>query len=120
MAFIDQHAVGQDAVFKTKIEVAIFKVASLIQGEGIEFAPGEFYSGKQWNKRGALAAKVILGGGPVVASDGSVVASWIDLFAIAVPSTNATITLTSDDADIEFQVTALWDDMAGVTGEDLQ
>ena len=113
-AFEDQYAVAQDPGFQTKIEVAILKVASLIQGEGIGGL-----TGKQWDKRAALARDVILGGGPHVAADGTVVVSWVEQFAIVVPSTNASITLLSPDNDIEFQVTAVWDDMAGVTGRDL-
>ena len=110
MAFTDQHAVGQDPTFQTKVEVAILKVASLIQGEAIGVL-----TGKQWDKRATLAAAVILGGGPVAGG-----ASWVDQFSIVVPSTNASITLTSTDADIEFQVTAVWDDMAGITGRELE
>lgn len=114
MAFTDQYAVGQNAVFKNQIEVAILKVASLIQGETI----GSL-TGKQWDKRANLAASVILGGGPVIATDGTVIVSWVDQFGKVVPSTNSTITLASSDNDIEFQVTAVWDDVAGVTGRDL-
>jgi len=113
MAFTDQHAVGQDPTFQTRIEVAILKVASLIQGEVIGAN-----TGKQWDKRARLAEAVALGGGPLVAVDGTVIVSWVAQFSIVVPSTNSTITLASLDADIEFQVTAVWDDMAGVTGRD--
>lgn len=114
MSFTDQYAVGQDPTFKTKIEVGILKVAGQIQGEG-----KSTLTQAQWRKRAVLAESVIRGGGPVIAVDGTVIVSWVDQFSIVVPSANATITLSSSDADIEFQITASWDDVAGVTGEDL-
>jgi len=115
VSFTDQYAVGQDPTFKTKVEVGILKVAGQVQGEAMAAM-----TQAQWRKRASLAQNVILGGGPLIAADGTVIVSWVDQFSIVVPSANATITLASSDADIEFQIAASWDDMAGVTGEDLQ
>ena len=77
MSFTDQYAVGQDATFKTKIEVGILKVAGQVQGEN-----QSTLTQAQWRKRAILAESVILGGGSVIAVDGTIIVSWVDQFSI--------------------------------------
>ena len=101
--FTDSFTASNDSIFRGKITACIAKVASTIAGE----AKG-VNTEIQWRKRGELAADVLRNP-----------SGWLDQFAIATPATNATIDTSSTDGDIEFQVTAIWDDMAGVTGEDL-
>lgn len=127
MAFLDQWklamctAVGGNCVqgdvdvttpFRARVQQAMAKVALDIQGE----TPSA--SSAVDLKRAALAVNVMsvqLVGDPPQATSG--LDLWLDTFALAVTS-NVTITGSSTDADIEFQVTAVWNDLAGVTGRD--
>ena len=102
MGFKEQYDLSQSSDFRSKIRVAIAKVATIVQGE----AQGAMQIA-EWNKRGALATAVL-----------NEPDQWVHPFAIAVV-TNAAITGTSTDADLEFQVTAVWSDMAGVLGSEL-
>lgn len=102
MSFETQADLAVDAIFLKKIRVAMAKVAILIAGETQSALTPE-----QWDKRQALATAVL--------NDPDV---WEAEFAIATV-TNEAITGSSLDSDIEFQVTAQWDDMAGVTGRNL-
>jgi len=120
MAFLDQHNLAiDDGVdtnapdFRKRVRLAMHKVATQIQGEA-----KSSLTLQQWQKRGQLATVIL--GIFQVSSSSTVAASeaWLDAFALSVTQ-NATITSASLDSDIEFQVTAIWDDVAGVTGQDL-
>ena len=102
MSFETQYDLSIDAIFLKKIRVAIATVAVLIAGEAVGSNTVE-----QWAKRGQLAINVLQN--PT---------KWEAQFSIATV-TNAVITSSSTDADIQFQVSAEWDDMAGVTGKNL-
>ena len=98
--------------FRSRVQQAMVKVATDIQGEAPTASPATD------NKRAALADNVLgtqVVGEPPVGMSGSEL--WLDTFALAVTS-NATITSASSDNDIEFQITAVWNDIAGVTGRD--
>ena len=119
MGFLEQHNLAiegtdPDAIdFRKRVRLAVHKAATLIQGEAQATLTLE-----QWQKRGRLATTVL---GVVTDESGNTIAAsevWLDSFALSV-TTNATIVSTSTDADIEFQVSAVWDDIAGVSGKDL-
>ena len=98
--------------FRARVQQAMVKVAIDIQGEAPTASPNTD------NKRAALATNVLgvqFAGDPPVAKSGADI--WLDTFTLAVTS-NATITSASTDGDIEFQITAVWNDIAGVTGRD--
>jgi len=102
MGFTEQAALAVTSTFQDKVEVAMIKVALMIQGEARTTK-----TRAQWRKRGDLAKAVTDDPG-----------AWKVNFSWATV-TNAAITGASTDADIEFQVTSEWDDLAGVLGEDL-
>ena len=128
MAFLDQWklamctTVGGNCIqadvddtvpFRARVELAMVKVATQVQGE-----PIGTLTARQWTKRATLATNVL---SVQTFENGTCLPGsqiWLDTFCLAV-TTNATITAASTDADIEFQVTAVWDDVAGVTGNDL-
>jgi hypothetical protein len=100
--FVDSTTTPDAADFRRRVQVAMSKVALSVAGE-----PQDTMKYDQWLKRGELATNVLRDS-----------LAWLDAFALATV-TNASITATSLDSDIEFQVTAEWDDIAGVTGRDL-
>ena len=116
MAFLEQYnlaiADGADPDapdFRKRVRLAMHKVATMIQGEA-----QSSLTLQQWQKRGQLATTIL---GILQNTASTTVAAsevWIDAFALSVTQ-NATITSASLDSDIEFQVTAIWDDVAGVT-----
>lgn len=116
--FADQQAMTQDANFRNVVKIAMAKVASQIQGESMGGM-----TDAQWRKRAALATNVL---SAIVDPAGNIKTGldiWLESFAY-VTAQNATIGDTvipwaGLDSDIEFQVTAIWDDVAGVTGVDL-
>lgn len=122
MALLDQHKLAifvdvtetPDATdFRRRVQVAMHKTAVAVQGEA-----QSALTLQQWQKRAALATTIL---GTVADADGALVAAssaWLDAFALGVV-TNASITAASTDNDIEFQVAAIWDDVAGITGQDL-
>ena len=119
--FSDQYAMSQDTAFRNDLKIAMAKVALQVQGEAISAGP---YTDAQWRKRAALATNVL---GVQFDQNGVAVPGidlWIDSFAFAVAQNatigDQTVPWNGLDADMEFQVTAIWDDMAGVTGVDLQ
>ena len=104
--------------FRHQVQNGMARVAKQVQGEGLST-----FTSVQWTKRAELATNVLSihfvddGTGKTVARPGTEV--WLDVFADAVAEV-ATATPTSTDADIEFLITAAWDDIAGVRGRDLQ
>ena len=97
MAFTDQYTLSQDAVFQGRVKVAMAKVAVAVVGE----AKGA-QDFRDWRKRHALGVAIL--------NDPD---SYVDKFVMATV-TNAAITGASKDGDIEFQVTAVYPDIAGV------
>lgn len=97
MAFIDQYDLSQDtASFQKKVAIAMAKTAVAIVGEA---SSG---NGNTDKKRHDLGVDVLRNPD-----------NWIDQFSRAVV-TNATISATSTDSEIENQVIAVWNDIAGV------
>ena len=115
MSFLQQNITANDATFKQRVEAATVKVAKLVQGE-----VQSTMTLIQWQKRAELARAVL---GVYAYPDGSPI--WLDTFLNAVaanPTIGDTTPITETsptDNDIEFEVTASWDDIAGVSGEDL-
>lgn len=103
MAYTDQATLADDVTFRTRIRVAIMTAAVQIQGEA-----KTNLTDAQYGKRQALATAILTTGG----------SNHIDAFAWAV-TTNAAITGASSDADIQFTVNSMWDDLSGVTKNDL-
>src|SRR5262245_6073266 len=103
MGFTEQAALAKDPAFRDRVSVAIAKVAIQVQGE-----PQAGMTEAEWAKRASLAGQVL-----------QQPAAWLDQFSMAVV-TNSTITGTSPDNDIEFTVTSVWSDVAGVSGRDIQ
>lgn len=122
MAYLSYHTLSQDSQFRNMLKVSMAKQALAVQGET--------RGSKQpieWQKRAALAANVL--SVHVAPSGTSYVAGtdvWLETFALACAQ-NPTIggaavpyaDTTQHDNDLDFQVAAVWNDVAGVTGQDL-
>lgn len=112
--FVDATVTPNATDFRRRVQQAMVKSASLIAGEA-----QQSLTLQQWQKRAVLATNILgthVGSDPSQAKAGSEV--WLDTFANAVAN-NPTITESSTDGDIEFTVNSVWDDIAGVTGQDL-
>ena len=117
--FNTQHTTANDPAFRAAVQVAMSKVALQVQGEAQDTRP--FI---EWEKRAALAQNVL---GTTFDAAGNAQAGvdvWIGSFSYAVAQnpTIGDVTTWPDatrDSDIEFQITSIWSDMAGVTGRDL-
>ncbi len=119
MSFLAQHNLAIDdgvdadaSDFRKRVRLAMHKTATQIQGEAQTTLTLE-----QWQKRGRLATTIlgVINDPPGIVSASSL---WLDAFALSVTQ-NAVITAVSLDSDIEFQVAAVWDDIAGVSGQDI-
>ena len=97
MAFTDQHTLYLDATFRGRVKVALAKIATQIAGED-----PTGMKGRKSRKRQALASHILND------PDG-----YLDRFALATV-TNAAITGAATDGDIEFQLSAVFDDFAAV------
>lgn len=96
MAYIDSFNLSQNSTFRGKIQIAIATAAKDIRGE----SPSD--NEDLDLKRSELAFQVLRN--PL---------EWIDIFSINV-CTNPVINESSTDADIQFTVNSLWNDIAGV------
>ena len=103
MAFADQAALADDAEFRSRVRVALATAASQVMGED-----RTGYSDDHFGQRQSLAYQVL-----TTAAGGA----WLEAFVWGTVQ-NAAITGSSVDSDIQFQVNAMWDDMAGVRGEE--
>ncbi len=103
MSFTASFVLSQDATFRGRVQIAMAKTALAIGGEALGVLKPLV-----WIKRQDFV-KVVL----------SAPTEWTNQFALAV-CTNDSITALSTDSDIEFMVSSTWDDLAGVTGNDLQ
>jgi hypothetical protein len=97
MAYIDQYALGEDAVFQTRIQVAILTAALAILGEAI----GSFTE-TQYQKRQALAKAVMANP-----------ASYAQRFTRLI-TTGASVTSATTDATLSTIVNTNWSKVAGV------
>jgi hypothetical protein len=102
MTLETDHALSQDATFRKKVEVAMSRRAKTIQGE----SQGTLRK-RQWDKRQSLATRVL---------DNP--SAFISVFSLHVAS-DAAITSSSSDTDIETKIGEVWEDVAGVSGQDL-
>ncbi len=101
MAYADQAALAIDPAFQLRLKVAMATAAVQVAGEDKAQMSDAVYA-----KRQALAGDVL-----------RQPAKWVESFAWAVTS-NAAITSSSGDSDIQFTVNSMWSDIAGVTGTD--
>ena len=99
MAYTDQATLAVDATFRDRVRVAVATAAVPIMGEA-----KDTYSDVKYGKRQSLAYDVLR-----AAASGPL----LEAFVWATVQ-NAAITGTSGDQDIQFQVNASWDDIAGV------
>ena len=98
MAYIDQATLAADVTFRARVRMAMMTAAVQISAEALGQEDPNVYG-----KRQTLTGVVLLGSG----------GNYLDAFAWAVAQ-NATITGASLDSDIQFQVNAVWNALAGV------
>ncbi len=98
--FKQRRELATNSQFLVKVRVAIVKVATDIAGE-IPTAK----TAKD-DKRHALTLLVLAQGGP---------GAFVGIFAEACAA-RGTLTIASTDADVEFTVASIWDDLSGVSG----
>jgi len=101
-SFLESFNFSETSDFRSKIKIAIAKVATDVQGEA-----KTSLTDIQWSRRGNLATRVL-----------TRPHEWILPFSLAVAA-DVTIDATSIDSVIEARIVAVWDDVAGVTGQDL-
>jgi hypothetical protein len=101
MALLDQYNLAQGAEFRSRVAMAMVVAAKDVQGE----AQGAL-SVDHYRKRQSLARSVILGP-----------AQYVDRF-VWLCATNTGLLGTPSDGDIQFTVNSMWDDAAGVDGND--
>jgi len=101
-SFDSRLGLSGDGNFRNKIKVAVLKVATDIVGE----IPAAGPKIPKDDKRHALGVLILTPGA---------ITSYTLLFAEACAALG-TLTIASTDADVEFTVTSIWDDLAGVTG----
>ena len=104
MGFTEQFTLSNDAVFQGRVKVAMAKVAVDVVGESQATTGNNTLAHR---KRHALGVAIL--------NDPD---SYLANFTLATV-TNAAITGASTDGDIEFQVSAVFSDIAGV-GENLK
>lgn len=102
MEFRDRLTLSESLEFRTKIRVAILKVATDVAGE-VPTAPVNIVKDE---KRHVLATAILNPGG---------VALWFQPFAETCAALG-TLTPSSTGPDVESIVTSIWNDMAGLTG----
>lgn len=107
MAYTDQFALGNDATFKGRVQVAILKAAAAVQAEDYKvLAAPVSYPGA---KDALHAARVRLAA--AVLDDAATYAAKFAAVVAADPNT-AGIAATSTDSDLLFTVNALWNAFA--------
>lgn len=97
MALIDQANLAQDATFVARVQMAIVQAALQIVGEDPGDDAGLSY------RRQSLGVSVLQRPSDLA-----------DRFAWAVAA-NPVITASSTDNDIQYTITTVWNDIAGVT-----
>ena len=101
-SFDSRRGLATDGGFLTKVRVAMVKVAVDIAGE----TPASPANTAKDDKRHALTTLVLAQGGP---------GAFVGIFA-EVCAALGTLTTANTDADVEFTVASIWDDLAGVSG----
>lgn len=104
MAYIDQFALAQDANMQKRVAVAVTAAALQIQGEDpTALRP------QQYIKRQSLSRSIIL----------DPTTSKAQKFTWLLVCANSPIVSGTTDANLLTAVASIWDDVAGVTAEDL-
>jgi hypothetical protein len=101
MAFSDQYTLANTATHRQKVQIAMCKVATMVVGE----APTA--SAAKDEKRHKLGVDILQDGG----------VARLDAFVYACGGVG-TLSGASTDNDIEFVVTSVFNDIAGVRGGD--
>jgi hypothetical protein len=99
VTYTDQATLAADQTFRDRVRVALATAATQVMGEA-----QNAYSDEHWGKRQGLAYEVLR-----AAASGM----WLEAFVWGTVA-NAGITAQSTDDNIQFQVNAVWDDLAGV------
>ena len=101
MAYTDQHTLAIDAIFQSRVKVAMATAGIAIVGEA-----QAAMSTQETRKRQQYGIQVL-----------NDLDGHLDTFSFAVTQ-NATITAASLDSDIQFTVNSVWNDLAGVLEDD--
>ena len=101
MAYTDQHALALDAVFQSRVKVAMATAGIAIVGEA-----QAAMSTQETRKRQKYGIQVL-----------NDLDGHLDTFAFAVTQNAAIVTGSTDD-DIQFTVNSVWNDLAGVLEDD--
>jgi hypothetical protein len=101
MAFTDDFTLANDGTFQQKLRMAICKTAVSVAGEASTVLATKD------EKRHQLAVAVLVDGG----------IGKLEAFAFASVAGGA-LTGASTDTDIETRLSAIWNDLAGVSGRD--
>lgn len=104
MSAIQNYQLSLDPTFKSRTESLLKKVATQIQGE----SPTAQNPQAAVDKRGILAVKIL----------NDLTGQESQKFSDAIAS-QGTLTISSDDSDIEFTINVVFNDIAGVTYADL-
>lgn len=102
MSFQTQYALRNDSAFQEKVKMAVLKSALAVVGE----TPADPANVAVDTKRHTLGLAALTEG-----ADGSTSVRFINALAAV-----GTLSAASTDADVEFTVNAVWNDLAGVTG----
>lgn len=106
MTYLDQVKLSQSGDFRKRVRMALITAAVQIQGEALALP----LTTSSYGKRQTLANKVLR-----TAGQGDQADPILDSFVWAVVQ-NAAIVSASLDSDIQFQVNAVFSDLAGVQG----
>lgn len=110
--FVDGKITPDAEDFRRKVQIAMVRIAKQVAGKS-----QKTLTGKQWIKQAALAASILgvlfINGQEKTGSE-----VWLSPFANGVADT-PDISKTSTDAQIEYTINLIFDDLAGVTGQDL-
>lgn len=101
MALTDLFTLANDVTFRQKLRIAVCKTALNVAGE----TPSNSFARDE--KRNQLAVAIL--------SDGA--AAKLEAFAYAAASFGS-LTAVSTDSDIEFVVSSIFNDLAGVSGRE--
>ena len=102
MAFVDQYALAKDATFSQRVQVAMMTAAVQIAAEAKSGVSTTVY-----DKRQQLATMTLQSGG-------NATLQWF-IWAVV---TNAAVTGSSTDSDIQFTINSMWNAIAGVRTTD--
>lgn len=98
MSFLDSFNTSVDQDFQKRMQVAIIKVAHAVVGEAVPTNPSEITT---YNKRFDLGMRILRG-------------EMLTSFCLSICAVNPVITVNSSDQDIEYLITTVFNDLAGV------